>query len=156
MSRAVYDIGLTTNSKSFERYAEAIRIIVLYLDYRLPDEGSKYHQATSSNRDPYPASSALTMIGKPAVPELLEAIGRKGTSDTARLNAISTLFKIFSKDDLTTPVRLLKSASEAADDGEISVRFRQAAQRAADECRGVVASRCREVLHGADGTNVKR
>ena len=66
--------------------------------------------------DIYPATTALFEIGKPAVPDLVEAIADSNTSDLARSNAIETLFWIHSG-DVSEAVAVLNRAGKEAKDG---------------------------------------
>ena len=150
VSKAVYEIAQKGNPENFPRYGDALKSLVSYLDYRLPEEQSKYLRAVSSNVDPYPASNALGMIGRTAVPEIVASIGSSGTTDVARQNGIWTLFIIFVREDIAMPVRVLKKAAKTADDFETSQRFLRAAQKASEMCKGPSALKCRDALYEPD------
>jgi hypothetical protein len=105
---AMVEISLAIEGQSFDRYAEAVKILVKYLDYR-PDE-SKLSRAVSRNRDPYPATEALSAIGKLVLPDVIDAIASPATSDIGRFNAIVVVFEIYIREDLSEAVRVLKRA----------------------------------------------
>jgi hypothetical protein len=148
VERAMYGISLSASPGNFDQYAEAVNVFVEYLDYKLPDEGSKYLRAVSSNRDPYPASSALFNIGKPATPYLLAAIASGATSDLGRRNALLTLSAIH-RENLPDLVRILKRASSASQDWNSSQRLLEAA-KLTSVCKGTIEAACRDALYEPD------
>jgi hypothetical protein len=133
----------------FDRYPEVIKTMVGYLDYRIPDESKL--AAAVNHRDPFPADSALFAVGKPAVPDLLDAIASSVTRDLARSNAIWVLFTIY-REDVAEAVRVLKRAAKAKEptDFEASLRLYDAAKRAADMCTGPYANGCIDALYEVD------
>jgi hypothetical protein len=149
ITQAMFQIALATDPKSFDRYAEAVKTIVGYLDYRLPDE-SPLDRMVPRNRDPYPASDALSGIGKPVVPDLIETIGNPATRDIVRGNATLAVFAIYSRGDLPEAVRLLRRASEAPEHFDGSERLFDAAKWIATKCRDAAAYDCQVALYGAD------
>ena len=148
VSRAMSDLSLRASQKTFDRHAEAIKTLAEYLDYRMPDERSKYLRAASSNRDPYPASSALFNIGKAAVPYLIESIASASTSDTSKRNAVQTLSAIY-REDPPEAVRVLRRASRSSEDWGSSQRLLEAARRAS-VCSGALEIACRDALYEPD------
>jgi hypothetical protein len=130
------------------RYVEAVRTLVADLDYRSPDDLKGAHQMTvGRNADPYPATTALFQIGKPAVPDLIEAIAGLATSGTARSNAVLTIFLIYG-DDISEAVRVLKRAAKAKESGdwEGSQRLMDAARKTAGMCKGNMTNVCMDAL----------
>jgi len=143
VTHAMINMSLAIDKKSFDRRAEAIKTLVGFLDYRLPDE-SPLQRAISLNRSPIPAYDALFIIGKPVVPSLIEAIASSVTSDIPRANAIEVVFAIYSREDLPEAVRVLKWASEAksSTDSEAYYRLRDAARKLAGKCKGEIEYAC--------------
>ena len=146
VSRAVHAIAFSTPD-TLARQGEAIQVIVTYLDYRLPEEKNIYARAVSSNVAPYPATNALNIIGKPAVPAIVDAIGSGTLSDVARKNAVWTLLLIFSRDGIGEHVRVLSSASRAEPSREISLRLFVAAELAVTYCGRTNMAKCKEALY---------
>jgi len=144
-------IAYPPDGKGFDRQAEAIKIMVGYLDYRIPDE-SKLDAAVSSNRVKWPAYEALSAIGKAAVPDLIGVIASVTTSDVARSLAIYTIFVICGRGDLPEAVRVLKRAAKAKEpiDFEASLRLYDAARKTADMCTGPYANGCIDALYEVD------
>jgi hypothetical protein len=93
----------------------------------------------------YPATTALFEIGKPAVPDLVEAIANSATSEIARSNAVATVFDIY-RSDVTESVQVLMRASKASPDREASMRLYDAARKAADMCRQPGHNSCMSAL----------
>jgi hypothetical protein len=93
----------------------------------------------------YPATTALFEIGKPAVPDLVEAIANSATSEIARSNAVATVFDIY-RSDVAESVRVLMRASKASPDREASMRLYDAARKAADMCRQPGHNSCMSAL----------
>jgi hypothetical protein len=147
---AMVEISLAIEGQSFDRYAEAVKILVEYLDYR-PDE-SKLSRAVSRNRDPYPATEALSAIGKLVLPDVIDAIASPATSDIGRFNAIVVVFEIYIREDLSEAVRVLKRAAKAKDpaDSEGSQRLVDAARKTAGMCRGLTTNACMDALYSKD------
>jgi hypothetical protein len=148
ISQALYGLSLRVNPNSPEDLGEVIGTILKYLDYRLSEqEASKYIRAVSSNLDPYPASSALIIIGRPVLPTLVETIARPETSEIARNNAIWIMLMICSRQDLPEAVRLLKRAGRGVEDPEASRRLLEAARKASELCKGRMANACRDAFY---------
>jgi hypothetical protein len=74
------------------------------------------------------------LIGKPAVPDLVEAIASSATSEIARDNAIHVVFFIY-RSDVAESVRVLIRASKASSDWESSMRLYDAARDTAAMCK---------------------
>jgi len=136
----------------FGRHIEAIKTLVTYLDYRSPDDLKGARQmVVGRNVDPYPASTALFMTGKPAVPDLIEAIAGSATSGTARSNAVLTVSTIY-REDISEAVRVFKRAAKAREstDWEGSQRLIDAAWKTAGVCRIEMANVCRDAFYEKD------
>jgi hypothetical protein len=146
-------IAYATFQVGFSEYAAAIKTLVTYLDYRSPDDLRGARQMVMGrNVDPYPATSALFMIGKPAVPDLIGAISGSATSDTARNNAIWTIFTIY-RANVSEAVRVLKRSARAMEstDWEGSQRLIDAASKAAGWCSiGEMSVACMAELYEKD------
>ena len=106
----------------------------------------------SRNRAQYPALDALFMIGKLAVPDLIEAIANPATSGIPRFNATSLIFAIYSREDLPESVRVLKRAAKAREstDWESSQRLIDAARKTAGMCKGEMTNACVDALFSQD------
>lgn len=149
ISRIIYPAG----SPGFSSYpeatkSEAINALVQYLDYRHLAR-SKAEEAVVSSRDPYPANTALFVVGKAAVPALIEVIGNPSTPAIARSNATWVIFLLFGT-DRPEAVRTLKRAGEASDDAQASLRLFDAARNVAAMCTGPDANVCTDALYERD------
>jgi hypothetical protein len=145
-------IAYATIQLGFGQDPDVIKTLVGLLDYRSPDDLKGARQmVVGQNADPYPASTALFMIGKPAVPDLLEAIAASATSHTARNNAVLTIFLIY-REDISEAVRVLKRAAKAKEstDWEASQRLIDAARKTAGMCRLETRNTCMEALFSDD------
>ena len=132
-----------------KHYAPAVKTLIKYLDYRVPEDPAKARLPVIM-RVPmlgslYPAITALFEIGKPAVPDLVGAIAGQDTTDVARNNAIEALFLIH-REDVSEAVALLNRASKESTDRQASQRLMDAARRMADKCRGPAISSCMKAL----------
>jgi hypothetical protein len=134
--------------QGFERYEDVVGTLISFLDYRLPDE-SKLSRVVPSNRDPYPASSGLYIVGKTVVPDLIKAIARSTTPDLSRSKAIEVVFTIYSQESLPDAVRILRRAGNAAKDFEESQRLLDAAKKLSNMCRQT-PTECRDALYEPD------
>lgn len=149
---AMFQLASASGHANFDHYPETVKTIARYLDYRPPD-ASPLSRVVSRNRAPYPAFDALFMIGKPAVPDLIEAIANPATLGIPRFNAISLIFAIYSREDLPESVRVLKRAAKAREstDWEASQRLVDAARQTAGMCRGETAAACVDALYNNEG-----
>ena len=130
-------IAYAADQLGLHQYSPAVKTLVKYLDYRLPEDPARAHLAVIS-RTPtlgtiYPATTALFEIGEPAVPDLVEAIASSTTSDVARDNAREVVFLIY-RSDVAQSVRVLIRASKASSDWEASMRLYNAARETAVKC----------------------
>jgi hypothetical protein len=148
ITSAMFQIAYPPDGQIFDGYPEAIKIIVGYLDYRTPEE-SKLAAFVSRNRDAYPADVALFVIGKPALPYLIDAIASSSTSPIAQSNAIRAVFLIHSEDK-SGAVRELRRASKASQDFDRSLRLFDAARKAANMCTGPNINSCVDALYADD------
>jgi len=139
---AIEQIGL-------KRYAPAVKTLIKYLDYRVPEDPTKAHLPVIMRApmlgDVYPAVRALFLIGKPATPDVVEAIASPDTTDVARNNAIEALFLIH-REDVSEAVAQLNRAGKESIDWQASQRLLDAARRMADMCRGPAINSCMNAL----------
>ena len=139
---AIDQIGL-------KHYAPAIKTLIRYLDYPVPEDPAKARWPVIM-RIPtlgslYPAITALFEIGKPAIPDLVDSIADPDMTDVARSNAIEALFLIH-REDVSEAVALLNRAGKESADRLASQRLMDAARRMADKCRGPAISSCMKAL----------
>lgn len=129
------------------RYAEASKTLVRYLDYRMPTDPREASLPPISpiSGPRYPAINALFEIGKPAVDDLVEAVGNSATSDGVRKNAIQVLYEIF-REDVAGAVRVLNRASNATRDPEVRQRLFDAARKTAGMCHETMRNACMNAL----------
>jgi hypothetical protein len=142
-------IAYAADQIGLQQYSPAVKTLLRYLDYRLPEDPARAHLAAIS-RTPtlgtlYPATDALFEIGKPAVPDLVELIASSATSEIARSNAIQVLFLIH-RSDVAESVRVLMRASKASSDREASMRLYDAARAAAAKCKEPGHNSCMSAL----------
>jgi hypothetical protein len=132
-----------------KHYAPAVKTLIKYLDYRVPEDPAKARWPVVMRfrmlSDIYPATGALFDIGKPAIPDLVASIADPDTSDVARSNAIEALFWIH-REDVSEAVALLNRASKESKDWQASQRLMDAARRMADKCRGPAINSCMNAL----------
>lgn len=122
-----------------DRYTAAIKTLIGYLDYRVPDGPNPIaHIHTGSA---YPAHTALFEIGKAAVPQLTGAIADEGTSDLVRNNAADTVFAIY-RENVPGGIAALVSAAHARSDPMASLRLMDQARRLAARCTVDIRSDC--------------
>ena len=147
ITHAMFQIAYAPDRQIFDRKAEAIKTLVGYLDYRPPDE-SKLSRIVSRNRDPYPATEALSAMGKVVVPYAIEAIAGSATSDIARFNATVVIFEIYIREGLPEAIRVLERAAHAKEsiDWTGSLRLHDAARKTADTCKGDIVNSCMGAL----------
>jgi hypothetical protein len=142
IAHAAEQIGL-------HQYIPAVKTLVRYLDYRLPEDPSRAHRPVISKLPTlgtiYPVIDALFEIGQPAVPDLVEAIASSATSDTARENAVQVVVLIY-RSDVAESVRVLMRASKASPDPEASMRLYDAARKTADMCKEPMRNSCMNAL----------
>jgi hypothetical protein len=132
-----------------KHYAPAVKTLIKYLDYRVPEDPSKAGLPVIM-RIPtlgslYPAIPALFEIGKPAALDLVGSIADPDTPDVARSNGIEALFLIH-REDVSEAVALLNRAGRESADRLASQRLMDAARRMADKCRGPAISSCMKAL----------
>ena len=132
-----------------KHYAPAVKTLIKYLDYRMPEDPAKAGLPVIM-RIPtlgslYPAITALFEIGKPAALDLVGSIADPDTPDVARSNGIEALFLIH-REDVSEAVALLNRASKESTDWQASQRLLDAARRMADMCRGPAINSCMKAL----------
>jgi hypothetical protein len=98
------------------------------------------------------------MIGKSAMPALIEAIANPATSEILRFNATSLIFSIYSRGDLLEAIRVLKRGARAREstDWEGSQRLVDAARKTAGMCSETMASSCMDALYASEGDAKKQ
>lgn len=131
---ALFQISAAANRAKFDGYEKALETLAEYLDYRPPE--SKLAAALSHSRHPFPAWDALFFVGRPAMPYVIDLIANTSTPDVARDNAITLVYSLYIRDNLSEGVRILKRASEARvnADWDGSRRLLEAARKAAELC----------------------
>jgi hypothetical protein len=93
----------------------------------------------------YPAGSALYVIGKPAVPQLLETIANAATSDLVRDNAADVVSMIHFE-DFAEGVAVLVRAARAQTDPLASIRLMDQARRQAAHCGNERRNDCENAI----------
>jgi hypothetical protein len=122
-----------------DHYAGAVKTLLGYLDYRAPDPPN-YGSAAQPfvprhgewTGETYPAGTALSQIGKPAVPQLVEAIADAATPDLVRNNAGDVIFAISA--DPAEGIAVLVRAAHERTDPMASLRLMDQARRQATRC----------------------
>ncbi|MGH9508582.1 MAG: hypothetical protein ACRD2M_01480 [Terriglobales bacterium] len=123
----------------------SIELLISLLDFRRPEtEAERMH--VSSNRDWFPAVSALVGAGKPAVEPLIERLKTNEMTETARQNGIRALLYIHSGDPPQAVDALMKAAKAATSQVE-AVALETTARDAAKQCAKSVRNRCEAVLN---------
>ena len=115
-----------------------IQVLVGYLGLKQPQPvvaGGGYR--------PYPAASALVVIGEPAIPALLKVVGSGGSNSVERANAIDAVTVIRSGEK---GVRTLWEAGRTADDPTAAARLVEAAREASKHCQGTDRPKCEAIL----------
>jgi hypothetical protein len=121
-----------------DHYEAAIKTLIGYLDYRAPDPPSVTFLGVKVTPRvawwvPYPAVDALFLIGKTAIPQLIEAVADASTSDVARDNAGDAVLAIY-RGDIPEGVAVLARASHTRTDPTESIRLVDQASRQAGKC----------------------
>ena len=127
-------------------FAPAAKTLVGYLDtppWRT-DIGGVLHDVTGRTMF-YPAVVALSGIGEPAVPALIDAIGGSDLSETARKNAVQAL-QFIHGGEISQAIGVLVRASRAAKDPVVSGRLLDTAREAAARCPNPLKDACQRSL----------
>jgi hypothetical protein len=129
-----------------QAYAPAAETLVRYLDVPpWPSNGSGIPREVTAKTMFYPAVVALSDIGKPAAPALLDAIGGPGLSEVGRKNAVQTLQFIY-KGDSPAEIADLVRASRAARDPMVAGRLSDVARETAAKCDVRSWGACQQAL----------
>jgi hypothetical protein len=127
-------------------YAPAVKVLITYLDYRAPEKpGFLKYAHLEWTGSVYPAGEALFLIGKPAVPGLIEAIADAATPDLVRSNAADVVSAVY-RESLVEGIAVLVRAAHAQADPTSSVRLMDQARRRARECGSGSIIDCQDVL----------
>jgi hypothetical protein len=119
-----------------ERYAPAIAVLLKLLDFRRPptgDEKRGIYERPQIIEEVFPATEALELIGKDALPEVLGVIEAASTSMTARNNAIAVWMEGF-KYERHKGIALLKQEENKLKDDTMKEKLRQAVEKALTYC----------------------
>jgi hypothetical protein len=129
---------------------EGIKTLITYLDYQYPDPKSPYGFVRMSMY-PFPAVVELAGMGTLVVPAVLEAIANPATPLLARNGAIHVIF-LMNAQDMPEAVRVLKRASKAKEstDWNASQQLFDAARKAAEWCKGKMASACMDAFYNEE------
>lgn len=129
-----------------EHYEPAITALVKLLDFRRPQtraEKMGFYGRPQGIEEVFPASEALELIGKPALPEVLRAIEADSTSATARENAVSVWMEAY-KYERPKGVALLKQEETKTSNDPMKQKLRWAAQKALAYCGEPDEAACRQ------------
>jgi len=140
---AIFHIGVNPS-------AEGIKTLITYLDYQYPDPKSPYGFVRMSMY-PFPAVVELAGMGTMVVPAVIEAIANPATPMLARNGAIHVIF-LMNVQDMPEAVRVLKRASKAKEstDWNASQQLFDAARKAAEWCKGKMASACMDAFYNEE------
>ena len=133
----------------FEHHLPAIGVLIKWLDYRRPEVPSKdpavvqVHPTWQGSI--YPAMTALFMIGKPAVPDLISVVANRDATDLVRDHALET-YRMIGRDDPPNAVAALVRASREAADAGAGQRLWDAAKQAATRCSPQIRNDCIHTL----------
>ncbi len=127
-----------------ERYEPAIPSLVRLLDFRRPQTDGE-DTVGGFSKEIFPASVALEIIGKKALPELLRAIEADGTSGKSRQKAVDVWMEIYRQlDERPKGVGDLKQEEIQINDNAIKGRLKWAVQRAVTMCDATELADCQK------------
>jgi len=130
----------------YDKYTLAIKVLIGYLGYRAPEKtGLLKYAHIESTGSIYPASSALYVIGKPAVPQLVETIANAATSDLVR-NISADVVSMIYREDLAGGVAVLARAARAQTDPLASAHLMDQARRQAAHCGDELRNDCENAI----------
>ncbi len=127
---------------------EEIEILADYLDFRRPpreEEKAGLALRLQVTGELYHAAGQLFLIGRPALPALIQVIGNGKSSVLAHENAVDTLMQIYRNEPLEGVKFLLEQSTKAAD-VYIGIRLRQSASEAARLCGSTARPQCESLL----------
>ena len=119
------------------RYGPSIKVLVKYLDYRVPEPPRSAEAFVQSPLPSpgisYPAINGLLAIGRPAVADLADAIGNGSYSERLHKNAIELVLLIY-RDEVPEGVAVLNRAAHSAGAPDVRQRLYDAARELANKC----------------------
>lgn len=127
-----------------QHFAPAAKVLVAYLDFP-PWTGDTVPREVTAKTMFYPAVPALSGIGKPAVPALVDVLGNPHISELVRKNAFQALAFVY-RGDPSQAIGVLVRASRAEKDPVISDRLVNSAREAAARCPNPLLSACQSAL----------
>jgi len=137
-----------------KQYEPAIAVLTKLLDFQRPPtprEKKGFIMHPLGVWDLYPAVGALGVIGKKALPEVLQAIEAESSSATARENAVAVWMEIHRySDEHSKAVTILKQEEISAKDGATKKRLRWATRRAVAWCNPTEEAACRAAAASSD------
>jgi hypothetical protein len=111
---------------------------------REPDSWESGEDVVALQHDWYPATAALSLIGKPALPPLVDLLGTE-TTPLVRAKALEIVMDI-SEDDSVSAVKLLRAAAAKEEDKAAESRLLDAAGKAAKMCPARAQLQCEDAL----------
>lgn len=114
----------------------AAPLLTEYLDFKRPltqAERAGAFRRPPTTAEMYPASSALYLLGKSALPALLKAMSDEESTADKRRNAISTVMDIY-QGNQDEGIRFLRTAGEKTKDPARAQRLAEAAKEALRWC----------------------
>jgi hypothetical protein len=148
--RSTECIEFALEQLNFKRSSDTVPVIVNYLDFERPltpaeKEGFSFHGGPRNIAGRYPATGALMMAGKAAVPALVSAI-KTDSSSMVRRNATYTIMQIF-RTEPAKGIELLKQEALTSS-AQASANLKGAAAIAVQWCNEKQRVQCEYVAHG--------
>lgn len=138
-------IAFSVRQIGAKKYAAGVGTLIRYLGFRRePDFWERGDDVAASRHDWYPATAALSLIGKPALPPLVDLRGTE-TTPIVQAKALETLMAI-SGDDFVSAVKLLRAAAATQQDKAAESRLLDDAAKAAKMCPPNVRPQCEDAV----------
>ncbi len=138
-------IAFSVRQIGAKKYAAGVGALVRYVGFRRePDFWERGDDVAALRHDWYPATTALCLIGKAALPALIDLLGTEA-APVARAKALETVLDI-SRDDFVSAVKLLRAAAADQGDKAVESRLLDAASKAANICPPSVKPHCEDAL----------
>lgn len=128
-----------------KQYVPGVGALIRYLSFRRdPDPWEKGKDVVETKHDWYPATTALSLIGKPALPPLVDLLGTE-TTPLVREKAIETVVDI-TRDDPVSGVKVLRAGAAKGKGTVAESLLLGAAGEAAKMCPPQVRPQCEAAL----------
>jgi hypothetical protein len=141
------------NKLGEERYKPSITVLIKFLDFRRPPtqrEKQGIYLRMQGVWEIYPAAGALSLIGRKALPEVLQTIESDSTTATAKENAVFVWMETYrDTDEHLRAIAILKQEESQSSDEKVRQRLRWATRRALSWCNPIEEKACQAAASGS-------